>query len=100
VAGSSSRAFVAISNGLRGGLNGGEGEVFSSDHPWSAGHELAGRQHLILDESAHDGVTHLEDRGDLFQGQPVRARITRWNPMVVANAGDPRRSPGEPWPVR
>ena len=98
MAGRSSRAFVAVANGLRGGLDGGEGEVFPSDPPWSARHELSGGQHLILDESTHDGVAHLEDRGDLFQGQPVWAGSTWWDPMVVANAGDPRRSPGQPMP--
>jgi hypothetical protein len=80
---------VAVSDGLRGGLDGREGEVFPSDHPRGVGHELSGGQHLVLDQSAHDGVTHLENLGDLFQGQPVWALITRWDAMVVANASDP-----------
>jgi len=87
--GSSSRKFVAVSNGLRGGLDSAEGEVLPSDHPWGVWHELSSGQHLVLDEPAHDGVTDLEDLGHLFQGQPVWARITGGDPMVVAHAGDP-----------
>ena len=89
MAGSSSRAVVAVSNSLRGGLDGGEGEVFPSDHPWGIGHELSRGQHFVLDESAHNGVAYLENLSDPFQRQPIRARLTRWDPMVVAHASDP-----------
>ena len=95
MAGRSSRAFVAVSNGLGGGLDGWKGEVFPLDHPRGVGHDLSGGQHPVLDESAHDGVAHLKDLGDLLQGQPIWVRVTRWDPMVVANASDSRRSPGQ-----
>ena len=88
--GSSARKFVAVSNGLRGGLDSAEGEVLPSDHPWGVWHELSSGQHPVPDEPAHDGVTDLEDVSDLFQGQSVRARIAGGDLMVVAHAGDPR----------